>query len=247
MRNQILQRLIQLVLGIPALDLDMLTIHIELRIDDGLLQILLSGCLILGRFILMIPDDVLYGLRKLRHVALLHILSYLHRLFQGLIVRRLRQHHDSLILRLGHQAKLALLCRVRCDGQDMKPHTAGDRANVGGIDHLVKREVIFPVTIFLRCIDIGKDHLANTLYDGRGIHLCILIDIPLNILLLIGQEIICITGSSDIVLTQQTVEACAHRLSHRDLIDADIICHENDDVVEVCRYIIHITDEVQKL
>ena len=103
------------------------------------------------------------------------------------------------------------------------------------------------MTIFLCCINISKNHLTDTLHDGRSIHLCILINISLDILLLIGQEVICITGSADIVLTQQMVEACAHYLSRRDLIDADIICHEDDDIIKVCRNIIDITNKIQEL
>ena len=78
MRNEILQSLIDLALGIAALDLDVFSVHIELSIRDGLLQVIGSGQFILSSLVLLITDDVLHGLWQLRHVALLHIFADLH-------------------------------------------------------------------------------------------------------------------------------------------------------------------------
>ena len=103
------------------------------------------------------------------------------------------------------------------------------------------------MTVFLCCINISKNHLANTLHDCRGIDLSIFVNVSLNILFFISQEIISVASSSDVVLAKQTVETATHSLSHRNLIQTDIICHKDYDVVKVSRNIIDITNKVQKL
>ena len=247
MRYQILQCLVQLTLGIATLNLDMLSVHIELSTDDCLLQIFLCRGLILGSLILMIADDVLYGFRKLRHITLLHIFTHLHCSFQRLVVRSFRKHNDCLILRLCHKTKFALFDSVCCYRHDAKSHTTGYGTNASGVYHLVKWEVVLSVTVFLCCINISKNHLADTLHDCRCINLSIFVNVSLNILLFICQEIISVTGSSDIVLAKQTVQTATYLFTHCNLIQTNIIRHKDYNVIEVCRNIIYITDKIQEL
>ena len=60
-------------------------------------------------------------------------------------------------------------------------------------------------TKFLRGIDIRKDHLGDALHDGCGIYVGIF-DFTGDVLFLIGQEVISITGPPNIVLAHQTVQ-----------------------------------------
>ena len=72
-------------------------------------------------------------------------------------------------------------------------------------------------------------------------------DFSLNILLFVRQEIIGISSSSDIVLAHQTVQGSSHLLTHDDLIHADIISHQDNDIIQIRLNIIDVTNQVQKL
>ena len=108
-------------------------------------------------------------------------------------------------LGLRHQTQFALFHCIRSDCQETELHTTGHAAGGGAIHHLVEIKVVLAVAVFLRGIDIRKDHLGNTLHDGCGIYVGIL-DFTGDVLFLIGQEVISITGPPNIVLAHQTVQ-----------------------------------------
>ena len=75
MSNQVFQGLVNSALGISGFDLQMFTIHIELRSLNSLLQFGHGTQLIFSGFILLITDNFLHALRKAvgLHFAVLHI------------------------------------------------------------------------------------------------------------------------------------------------------------------------------
>ena len=245
-RHQILQSLINAGLCVTALYLNMLTVHIEGCIHNGFLQILHSGQLIPASFILLVTDDVLHGLRKLGDVPLLHELADLHGTFQRLIVRSTRKNDDSLPLRFRHKAQFRFLHGIGCDRQEAQLHTTSHCTRGYTINHLVEVEVILAVAVFLSLVDISVDHLSNALNDRRSIHIGIL-DILLDVLLLIGQEVISVAGSANVVLAHEPVQGLSDLLAENDLICADIVSHQDNNVVHVGRDVIHIADQVQEL
>ena len=88
--------------------------------------------------------------------------------------------------------------------------------------------------------------MSNALNDRCCIHVGIL-DILLDVLLLIGQEVISVSGSADVVLAHEPVQGLSDLLAENDLICADIIGHQDNNVVHVGRDVIHIADQVQEL
>ena len=84
-------------------------------------------------------------------------------------------------------------------------------------------------------------HVRKTRSRSPGFHL------PLNILFLVGQEVISIAGAADIVLTEQTVQGAAHLFPHRDLVQTDVVRHQDDDVVQIGLYVIHVAHQIQEL
>ena len=68
----------------------------------------------------------------------------------------------------------------------------------------------------------------------------------MNILFFIGQEIISIAGSADIVLAHQAVKGTTDSFTHDNLIYTNIVCHEDNDIVQVGRNIINISNQIQK-
>ena len=246
MRHQILQRLINAGLCVTALYLNMLTVHIEGCIHNGFLQILHSGQLIPASFILLVTDDVLHGLRKLGDVSLLHELADFHSAFQCLIVGSTGKNDDSLPLRFRHKAQLRFLHGIGCDRKETQLHTTGHCTRGHAINHLVEVEVILAVAVFLSLVDISVNHLSNALNDRCRIHVGVL-DILLDVLFLIGQEVIRVAGSADVVLAHETVQGLSDLFTEHDLICADIIGHQDHDVVHIGRDVIHIADQVQEL
>ena len=224
----------------------MLTVYIEGGIHNGFLQILHSGQFIPASFILLVTDDVLHGFRKLGDVPLLHELADLHSAFQCLIVGSTGKNDNSLPLRFRHKAQLRFLYGICCDRQEAQLHTTGHCASGHAVNHLVEVKVILAVAIFLCLVDIGVNHLSNALNDRRSIHVGIL-DVFLDVLLLIGQEVISVAGSADVVLAHKPVQGLSDLLTENDLICADIVSHQDNDIVHVGRDVIHIADQVQEL
>ena len=74
-----------------------------------------------------------------------------------------------------------------------------------------------------------------------------ILDLALDILLLVGKEIVSIAGASDVVLAHQAIQRATHLLVHGDLVQPDIVCHQDDDVVEVGLDVIHIAHQIQEL
>ena len=200
MGNQIVQCLVNAGFGITAANFDVFAIHIVSRIDNGLLQILHSRLLITGGLILLVTDNILYGLGQLRHIPLLHKLANLHCAFQRFVISRTRQHHNSLSMRFCHQAQFRFFDGISGNSQKTKLHTTGYSASGHPIHHLVEVKVMFIITTELfGWVDVGIDHLGNALYDGGSIHDCI-VDVTLDILFLIGEEVVDFAGPSNVVL-----------------------------------------------
>src|SRR5699024_9404663 len=71
-------------------------------------------------------------------------------------------------------------------------------------------------------------------------------DFSLNILFFIGQEVINFSCSSDIVLAHQPVQTFTDSLTHGDLVHANIIRHQNYNIVQIGRNVVNITNQVQQ-
>lgn len=72
------------------------------------------------------------------------------------------------------------------------------------------------------------------LHDIGSIYRYIL-DIPLDVLLFISEEIIDVSGPSDIVLAHQTAKGFSHLFPQGDLVGTDIICHEDHNTFCIIR------------
>ena len=246
MSNQIFKRLVNLALGISGFDFQMLTIYIELRPFNGILQFGHSAQLIFSGFVLLIADDFLHTLRKLAYISLFYILTNLHGRFQRFIIRRISQNHNCFItFGLCHQTVICFFNGISSNGQETQTHTACCHTNSNTIYHLVEGKVIFSITELLSCENITVNHLSNTLYDRSGIHICISY-FTLNILFFVSQKVISVTSSADIVLAHQTIKASSDSFTHDNLIHTNIVCHKNYDIVQIGRNIINISNQVQK-
>ena len=246
MSNQIFKRLVNLALGISGFDFQMLTIYIELRPFNGILQFGHSTQLIFSGFVLLIADDFLHTLRKPAYISLFYILTNLHGRFQRFIIRRISQNHDCFItFGLCHQTIICFFNSIRCHGQETQTHTACCHTNRNAINHLVKSKIIFSIAELLGCKNITVNHLGDTLHDRSGIYIGIP-DFTLNVLFFISQEVIGVAGSADIVLAHQTVKASSDSFTHDNLIYTNIICHEDNDIVQIGRNIINISNQIQK-
>ena len=247
MGHKIFQGLVKFAFGIAALDLDMLSIHIELGCFDCFLQFLGGGQFKFSCLLLVVTDNVLHGFRKLCHITLFHIFTDLHRIFQRLIIRCIGKHNNCLPGGFRHQPEFSFFHSIRGHGKDTQTHSAGSRADGHGIDHLVKGKVVLAISVFPGSVDIAENHVADAFHDRRGIHGCISINLALDILLLVREEVIDFTRASDIVLTHQSVKTAAHLLTHDDLIQADIISHKDHNVIKVRFHIIDIAHEIEEL
>ena len=246
MSNQIFKRLVNLALGISGFDFQMLTIYIELRPFNGILQFAHGTQLIFSGFVLLVTDDFLHSFWKLAYISLLYILANLHSRFQRFIVRRIRQNYDCFVaFGFCHQTIIRFFNSIGSNGQETQTHTACCHTNSNTIYHLVEGKVIFSITELLSCENITVNHLSNTLHDRSGIHIGIL-DFSLNVLFLIGQEIISIASSANIVLAHQTVKASTDSFTYDNLIYTNIVCHKDNDIVQIRRNIINISNQVQK-
>ena len=97
MGNQIFKRLVNLALSISSSDFQMLTVYIELRPFNSILQFAHGTQLIFSGFVLLVTYDFLHSFWKLAYISLLYILANLHSRFQRFIVRRIRQNHDCFV------------------------------------------------------------------------------------------------------------------------------------------------------
>ena len=186
MSNQIFKRLVNLALGISGFDFQMLTIYIELRPFNGILQFSHSTQLIFSGFVLLIADDFLHTLRKLAYISLLYILTNLHGRFQRFIIRRISQNHDCFItFGLCHQTVICFFNGISSNGQETQTHTPCCHSNCNAVHHLVKCKVIFSIPKLLGRENIAVNHLRNALYDRSGIHIGVS-DFTLNILFFIS-------------------------------------------------------------
>ena len=88
--------------------------------------------------------------------------------------------------------------------------------------------------------------MCNASHYSRRIHIRGF-DFALNILLLIGQEVIGVIRSSNVILTKQPVQRFCNHTAQLDFIRTDIIRHQDDNVIQIRRNIlIDITDQIQQ-
>ena len=246
MGNQIFKRLVNLALSISRFDFQMLTVYIELRPFNSILQFAHGTQLIFSGFVLLITDDFLHTLRKLAYISLFYILTNLHGRFQRFIIRRISQNHDCFVaFGLCHQTVICFFNGISSNGQETQTHTTCCHSNCNAVHHLIESKVIFSITELLGCENITVNHLSNTLHDRSSIHICISY-FTLNILFFVSQEVISVTGSADIVLTHQTIKASSDSFTHDNLIYTNIVCHKDHDIVQIGRNIINISNQVQK-
>ena len=231
MSNQIFKRLVNLALGISGFDFQMLTVYIELRPFNSILQFAHGTQLIFSGFILLVTNDFLHGFWKLAYISLLYVLTNLHSRFQRFIIRRISQNHDCFVtFGFCHQTIICFFNGIGSNGQKTQTHTNCCHSNGNAVYHLVESKVIFSITELLSCKNITINHLSNTLYDRSGIHIGIS-DFTLNILFFVSQEVISVSGSADIVLAHQTIKASSDSFTHDNLIYTNIVCHKDNDIV----------------
>ena len=246
MSNQIFKRLVNLAFGISGFNFQMFAVYIELRPFNGILQFGHCTQLIFSGFVLLVTDDFLHSFWKLAYISLLYVLANLHSRFQRFIVRRVSQNHDCFVtFGFRHQTVICFFNGISSHGQETQTHTASCHTNRNAVHHLIESKVIFPITELLGCENITVNHLSNTLHDRSGIHIGIP-DFTLNVLFLIGQEIISIASSANIVLAHQTVKASTDSFTHDNLIHTNIVRHKDNDIVQIRRNIINISNQVQK-
>src|SRR5699024_5148496 len=113
------------------------------------------------------------------------------------------------------------------------------------IYHLIEGKVVFAVAIFLGGKNISENHLPDTVNDRSGINRSVF-DFSLNILFFIGQEVINFSCSSDVVLAHQPVQTFTDSLTHGDLVHANIIRHQNYNIVQIGRNVVDVTNQVQQ-
>ena len=101
------------------------------------------------------------------------------------------------------------------------------------------------MTKLLSCENVTVNHLSDTLHNRSGIHVGIP-DFTLNVLFFISQKVISVSGSADIVLAHQTIKASAYSFTHNNLIYTNIVCHKDNNIVQIGRNIINISNQVQK-
>jgi len=148
----------------------------------------------------------------------------------------------------GHEPQSGLFGGIGGHSQELQTHTTGNSTNGNAVHHRVECKVILAVAVFLGGVDIGEDHLCDPLHDGGGIHRGLVSDGSLDILFLIGKEVVRLAAPADIVLTQQTVQGLPDSFTQGDLVHPDIVGHEDDDVIQICRdVIIDVADEIQEL
>ena len=242
MSNQIFKRLVNLALSISSSDFQMLTVYIELRPFNSILQFAHGTQLIFSGFVLLVTDNFLHSFWKLAYISLFYILANLHGWFQRFIIRRISQNHDCFItFGLCHQTVICFFNGISSNGQETQTHTTCCHSNCNAVHHLIESKVIFSITELLGCENITVNHLSNTLHDRSSIHIGVS-DFTLNVLFFICQEIIGVAGSANIVLAHQTVKTSTDGFTHDNLI----VRHKDNDIVQIRRNIINISNQVQK-
>ena len=246
MGNQVFQRLLNLAFCIAAFDFNVFSVHIELCRFNGFYQILHCRLFILGRFFLLVTDNVLNRLRKLIDISLLDVLTNLHSTFQRFIVWRFSKHNNRFFaFGFRHQAQLRFFRSICGNCQETQTHSACNISNGNTVHHLIKGKIVFSIAVFLCSKNICENHLPDTVYNRGGIHRSAF-DFSLNILFFVGQEIIHFACSANVVLAHQTVQAVTDGFTHGDFVHANIVRHQNHDVIQVGRNVINIPDQVQK-
>ena len=247
MGHQILQRLVDMGFGIPRPNLNVLAVHIIGGLHNRLFQIFQRRFFALLSFLLLIADDILDGLGQLGHIPLLHILVDFHGPFQGLIVRRPREYHNGLAMGFRQQTELGFLIGIGGHRQKAQLHPVGNGAHRDAVHHFIEVEIVLVfIAEFPGLVDIRIDLLTDPFHNGSGVHHCVA-DIPLYVLFFIGQEVIDIPRPADIVLAQQPAQRGIHLFPQGNLVGADIVGHQDHQIVQVGRNIIHIPDQVKEL
>ena len=247
MGNKILQRLIDPPLGVAGFQRQMFPIHVEGGCFDCLDESCSCFRFVLARLFLMASDDDLHRLRKLRHVFLHDVLLHLHGVFEGLIIGGISENHQRLPGGFSRQIEVGFLHRIRSHREDPEFHAARCCTDGSRVHHRIDGKIIFAViAIFLGDVDIAENHAANLRHNGGGIHDGIAVNVALNILLLIGKEVIDVPCATDVVLREESFERRAHLLTHGNLVHADLVRHEDHEIVEFRLHVVHIAHEIEE-
>ena len=88
--------------------------------------------------------------------------------------------------------------------------------------------------------------MGNPLNDRSGVHVHGIDFFP-DILFFVSQEMIGVTGSTDIVLREEAVQRLRHSFSHANWIDIDVIGHQDYKVIQIGRHILrHVADQIKE-
>ena len=167
MGDEILQCLIDLVLGIAGFQQQMFSVHIELGCFDGLDELCFCLRFVLPCLFLMASDDGLHGLGELRHVFLLDVLLHLHGVFEGLIVGRIGEKYQRLPDGFGGKTQFCFFDGIRCYREDFEFHPARRRAHGSRVHHPIKGKIISTViAIFPSGVNIAENDAADLGHDG---------------------------------------------------------------------------------
>ena len=199
--------------------------------------------------LLALADNILNAFGKLGDIPLLHILADLHRLFQLIEVGCfIREDNNRLVVHLRVHNKTLLRCAeiVACDRDDAQPHTTRGRAVQRFVNVLVVGEIILIVLKLLGGINFPKDRLRNAGDDLCAVHNRIA-NVNGNVLFLVSEEGIGIAVARNVVLRQQPFQRLSDRGAKSDLICADVINHQDRDVVDVRFDILNVAHKVEKL
>ena len=247
--DKALHRLIQLVLRRAVFQVEDFAVDIELALDDGFFNQAAGMAFQLPCLVVAVADNPLDALRHLRHIPLLDILADLHRLFQLVKVGRVRRENDDCLvvdLRVHDKPLISNAVEVACNGDNAKPHSASGRAVQRLVNVLIVGKVILAVFIFLCRIDFAVDRLRNALDDLCAVNRRIL-DVDGNILFLIRQEGIGIAIAGDVVLRQKAFQRSRDGCTEGNLVRANIVNHQDGDILDVCLDIFNVTDKVEQL
>ena len=102
------------------------------------------------------------------------------------------------------------------------------------------------MTEFFIGVNIPENDMCDFLYNGSRIHYRFLY-FALYILFFIGKEVIYIARSADIVLSEKSVKRISYFFAQRNFICADVIRHQNHDIIKGCFNIVaDISDKIQQ-
>ena len=247
MGDEVLQCLVDSVLGVACFQRQVFSVDVECGVFDGVDELCSCLCFVFPRFFLMALDDVLYGRGELCHVFLSDVFLDFHDVFEGLVVGCVGEDDDCLPDGFGDELQVGFVGGVRCYGEYSEFHAARRCAHGDPIHHGVNGEVVSAViAVFSGGVDVAEQDAADLGDDGCGVHGGVAIDVPLDVLFLVGEEAVDVPGAADVVLREEALQGGGDLLAHGDFVEVDLIRHEDDEVVEVGFYVVDVAHEVEE-